>query len=108
MDLQVTLLFFSGFLFRFSDIPQYWRWYAYIDFLRYAWAAVMINQFDGRTEEAPVAGGPIAIAGTPIAEYYSHDDFGSKWEPIGYEALFFVAFFFMSWAALQFSKLSNR
>ena len=31
----------------------------------------VINQFDGLKEEAPVAGGPIAIAGTPIGEFYS-------------------------------------
>lgn len=29
-----TLLFFAGFLIRFSSIPDYWKWYAYIDVLR--------------------------------------------------------------------------
>ena len=29
---------------RWVDIPAYWKWYAYIDFLRYGWGALMINQ----------------------------------------------------------------
>ena len=29
-----TLLFFAGFLIRFSQIPKYWQWYSYIDVLR--------------------------------------------------------------------------
>jgi ATP-binding cassette, subfamily G (WHITE), member 2 len=30
----VTLLFFGGFLMRWSDMPKYWQWYGYINFLR--------------------------------------------------------------------------
>lgn len=106
--LQVTLLFFAGFLFRFDDIPKYWQWYSYLDFLRYAWAALMINQFDGETEQQPVKGGSITVAGIPIRDYFGHDNFSSEWEALGYEALFFVAFFALAWAALQFSKLNKR
>ena len=40
-----TLLFFSGFLITWGKIPKYWIWAAYLDFLRYAWGALMINQF---------------------------------------------------------------
>jgi hypothetical protein len=29
--------FFSGFLIRFEDIPVWWKWYSYINPLRYAW-----------------------------------------------------------------------
>lgn len=43
----VTLLFFAGFLFRITDIPNYWFWYSRIDFLRYSWGALMRNQFVG-------------------------------------------------------------
>jgi ABC-type multidrug transport system permease subunit len=43
----VTLLFFGGFLIRYEDIPNYWKWYSYIDFLKYAWGALMKNQFNG-------------------------------------------------------------
>lgn len=43
----VTLLFFAGFLFRFVNMPAYWKWYSYINFLRYSWGALMKNQFTG-------------------------------------------------------------
>jgi ATP-binding cassette, subfamily G (WHITE), member 2 len=102
------MLFFSGFLFRFDDIPDYWQWYSYIAFLRYAWSALMINQFDGETEASPNAGAPIQIAGLPILKYYGQDAFANAWESIGYEALFFVAFFGLAWAALQFSRPNKR
>lgn len=46
----VTLLFFAGFLLRLQDMPNYWYWYAKIDFVGYSWAAQMLNQFKG--EEA--------------------------------------------------------
>lgn len=101
----VTLLFFAGFLIRFDDMPKYWQWYAYINILRYAWAALMINQFDGETEDP---GGPISLAGSPIREYFGHDEFGSSWEALGYESLFFVAMFGMAWAALQFGTMNKR
>jgi ATP-binding cassette, subfamily G (WHITE), member 2 len=42
----VTLLFFAGFLLRFDDMPPWWKWYSYINFLRYAWSAVMVNNFE--------------------------------------------------------------
>jgi hypothetical protein len=29
-----TLLFFAGFLVRWTDIPNYWKWYAYLDVMR--------------------------------------------------------------------------
>ena len=30
----VSLLFFVGLLIRFPDIPQYWRWFTYLNPLR--------------------------------------------------------------------------
>lgn len=46
LPLVVTiLLFFCGLLIRFDAMPKYWQWFAYIDFLRYSWGALMINQF---------------------------------------------------------------
>jgi ATP-binding cassette, subfamily G (WHITE), member 2 len=105
---QVTLLFLAGAVLPFDDQPDWWRWYAYINFLRYAYAALLINQFDGMTENTPNAGGPILIADQQILKYYGVHDFSSSWEVIGYECLFFVAIFFLAWAALQFMKLSKR
>lgn len=42
-----VLLFFVGLLMRNQDQPVYWRWFSYLDFLKYAWGAQMINQFEG-------------------------------------------------------------
>ena len=42
-----VLLFFVGLLLRNQDQPVYWRWFSYLDFLKYAWGAQMINQFEG-------------------------------------------------------------
>lgn len=101
--LQVTLLFFAGFLFRFDDIPAWWQWYAYLDYLRYAFGAHLINQFGAQqNSEAPAT-----VNGIPIIEYYGFDQYG-KWELLGYEFLFFVVLFFVAWAALQFKRLSKR
>jgi hypothetical protein len=41
-----VLLFFVGLLLRNQDQPVYWRWFSYLDFLKYAWGAQMINQFE--------------------------------------------------------------
>ena len=99
----MTLLFFAGFLFRFDDIPPWWQWYAYIDYLRYGFGAHLINQF-GAQQGTP---GEPTINGFPIIEYFGFDGY-SKWELLGYEFLFFIAFFFMAWAALQWKQLSKR
>ena len=99
-----------------------WQWYAYLNFLRYGWGAHMINQFSARQDCPPAVasgeGGPAAargvdlskcvtINGSPILQYYNLDQF-NKWEMLGYEFLFFVVFFFLAWAALQFKTLAKR
>ena len=38
----------AGFLPRWAVIPDYWIWYGYLNPLRYAWGALMINCFEGR------------------------------------------------------------
>ncbi len=43
-----SLLFFVGCLLRVNDMPGYWRWYSYLNFLRYGWGALMVNQFEGK------------------------------------------------------------
>lgn len=47
----VTLLFFTGCLLRIPDIPDYARWYSYINFIRFSWGALMINQYDDTRPE---------------------------------------------------------
>lgn len=99
----VTLLFFAGFLLRWSDIPKWWQWYGYIDFLRYAWGSLMVNQFENNN---------VIFISTPnqtipILDYYSLGGI-SKWAWYGIELGFFVAFFFFSYLALKFVKHVQR
>jgi hypothetical protein len=42
-----------------------------------------------------------------ILRYYGLDGY-TAWEMLGYECLFFVAFFAAAWAALQFKRMSKR
>jgi ABC-type multidrug transport system ATPase subunit len=44
----VTLcMYFGGLFIVFDKIPVGWKWFSYTSFLRYSWAAMMLNQFDG-------------------------------------------------------------
>ncbi|PRW20409.1 P-loop containing nucleoside triphosphate hydrolase [Chlorella sorokiniana] len=96
----VTLLFFSGFLIRFEKIPNYWKWYAYIDVLRYAWGALMKNQFDGdRNVEF--------VSGQTILDYYSLSGI-SAWGWLGIEAAFVAVFFVFAYLALKFVSHVRR
>ncbi|GFR47309.1 hypothetical protein Agub_g8996 [Astrephomene gubernaculifera] len=94
----VTLLFFGGFLFRFHEMPRWWKWYSYIDFLRYSWGSVMVNQFE---EEDPAW-----LGGTVLSNYSLHDV--DKWRYMGFAALFFIAFFIMALLAMQYKKYQLR
>eukprot|EP00193_Tetraselmis_chui_P013744 CAMPEP_0177770668 /NCGR_PEP_ID=MMETSP0491_2-20121128/11079_1 /TAXON_ID=63592 /ORGANISM="Tetraselmis chuii, Strain PLY429" /LENGTH=495 /DNA_ID=CAMNT_0019287961 /DNA_START=278 /DNA_END=1761 /DNA_ORIENTATION=+ len=52
-----TLLFFMGYLISLDQIPVWWIWYSYIDFLRHAYVAVMVNEFkDYRINNIQVEG----------------------------------------------------
>jgi ABC-type multidrug transport system permease subunit len=42
----LTWQFFVGLLIRREDIPLYLRWYCSVNFLRYGWDAMMVNQFE--------------------------------------------------------------
>lgn len=41
-----TLLFFVGFLIPLNQIPAWWIWYSYFDYLRYTYVSMMVNEFD--------------------------------------------------------------
>ncbi|DBA95854.1 hypothetical protein WJX77_006274 [Trebouxia sp. C0004] len=93
-----VLLFFSGFLITWPKIPKYWIWMAYMDFMRYGWGALMINQFQGQN---------VQLFGQDVLEYYGLDGY-STWEFIAYEIVFFFGFFCLCWFALVFKKHQKR
>ena len=77
--------------------------YSYIDFLRYAWGALMKNQFGGDrniilyTEPEPVT----------ILDVYNLGGINA-WEWAAIEAAFFFAFFFFAFLALRFINHTKR
>ena len=99
----VTLLFFAGLLYRWSDIPKWWQWYGYIDFLRYAWGALMANQFGGDRNIVFVTD-PVP---TTVLEYYSLSGI-SMWGWLGIELCFFVVFLGFTYLAIAYVKHIKR
>ena len=69
------LLFFTGLLLRWVDIPKYWRWFSYINFLRYSWGSLMKNQFEGSND---VEVRRLAVRGTRFASIHSPQYLASK------------------------------
>ena len=45
-SLVSCLCYSTGNLIRVVDMPPYWRWFTNINFLYYAWAALMKNEFE--------------------------------------------------------------
>lgn len=90
-----TLFFFSGFLIPFSKIPVYWRWYSVIDHLRYAFGAMMANQFSGNDPEL--------FAGQTVLQYYDLENVHA-WAWMGFELVFFPVFIILFWAALKWIR----
>jgi len=93
-----ALLFFAGFLIRFNDIPNYWRWFSYLNFLRFGWTTIMINQFAGSDAE---------INGEKVLDYYYMAG-QSRWWVLLEEFTFFVGFFVLAWLALQYKTFTKR
>jgi ABC-type multidrug transport system ATPase subunit len=50
-----TCMYFGGLFIMFDKIPVGWYWFSWTSFLRYAWAVLMLNQFQGQgTGDRPV------------------------------------------------------
>lgn len=47
---MMTLLFYAGYLLLPDDIPDYLVWYSKLDFLKYCYGALMVNQFKSDQE----------------------------------------------------------
>eukprot|EP00884_Botryococcus_braunii_P004583 jgi/Botrbrau1/14125/Bobra.182_3s0068.1 len=94
---MTAFLFFSGFLIRWSDTPKYWIWLAYLDFLRYAWGGLMVNQFQG---------GQAKFGQYDILEYYGLNGV-NKWLWLLFEFVFLAVFTVATWLALH-KKYAHR
>ncbi|GMH35776.1 hypothetical protein BSKO_03644 [Bryopsis sp. KO-2023] len=101
----VTLLFFAGFLFRFHDIPKYWFWYSKINLLRYAWGALMKNQFDSKDFENLTINGDDGRV--DVLTFYSLNEV-TEASYLGILLVFAAAFFFLAFLGMTFVKHSAR
>ncbi len=58
----VTCLYFGGLLMTFDSMPPCWAWYSNIDFIRYGWGTLMMNQFQDND--------PIWVDNRTVLEFY--------------------------------------
>ncbi|CAK0754674.1 hypothetical protein CVIRNUC_002316 [Coccomyxa viridis] len=94
-----VLLFFVGLLLRNQDQPVYWRWFSNLDFLRFAWSAQMINQFEGSKA--------MALDFQSVLKFYNLEG-QSKWLNLLYETCFLFLFLVLAWAGLAFKRHISR
>lgn len=95
-----ALLYFAGFLIPWADTPAYWKWFGIIDYLRYCWGALMVNQFAGERNV-------VAYGDQHVLEYYSLAHV-SAWAWLGWAWLFWAVFLGATWAALALVKHQRR
>ncbi|KAK9816833.1 hypothetical protein WJX72_005683 [[Myrmecia] bisecta] len=95
-SLVVSLLFFVGYLIKWTDIPDWWIWYGDINPMRYAFGALMHNMFDTLGERP-------GLSSRAVLEYYSLTG-TSKWAFLGYEAIFIIVFFCLTLLSLSFLR----
>eukprot|EP00775_Hariotina_reticulata_P005937 gene5937-6176_t len=93
------LLYFGGFMITFDKMPPWWKWFSFINPLRYSWTAVMLNQFGAHD--------PVWVEGKTILEFYGIQG-QSMWANLGYVAAFVAFFLACAWIALTFSRYQKR
>lgn len=89
-----VMLFFTGLLVRWDQIRWYWRWVGYVDFLRYSWGALMINQFKDVDT---------VTFDTETLTYFSLQTY-NEWQFFGYLSIFVAFFCIMAWVCLAYVK----
>jgi ABC-type multidrug transport system ATPase subunit len=62
-------MYFGGLFLLFDKIPLGWRWFSYTTFLRYAWSAMMVNQFHDEAN-----GAVAAFGGQDVLTFYGLHD----------------------------------
>jgi len=90
-----TVMFVAGLIMLTDEIPSQWAWYGWTSFIRYGWAAMMNNQFQGHPNgEAKLF---LDANGTAITvlDFYGLRGpvLGDKWACIGMLVAIFAVFF---------------
>jgi ABC-type multidrug transport system permease subunit len=128
-------LFFAGFILDFRTMPGYWKWYSYLDFMRYAWGALsacsvmaarlraltcvlpaVVNQYSGEQ------GDPVWMNNRTVLEHYQLKNYKDSasvqytwYKPtveIGpnviFLFMFFLGYFMLAWLTLKYKVYSQR
>lgn len=93
-----ALLFFGGLIINFQDMPVWWKWFSYIDPIKYGWGALIVNQFQ---DTNPVWNG------VPVLSFFGFQD-TNKWQYLGIEFVFAVVFFLLAYVVLSVRKFTSR
>ena len=125
---------FCGFTIpQIEEVPAWWRWFPYVDYLRYAWQAHVINYFGEDTvpsttdalrvpatadalRAVQAVGGSMAGAlasldgsstGAFVLHFFGMDGLG-VWSRLGLQLAFVPVFGLMAWAALTWAVVRRR
>ena len=122
-SLVSCLCYSTGNLIRAVDMPPYWRWFTHINFLYYAWAALMKNEFEscgtvfvgGSTVSSCYdclcihqAVPPRTPCTVQVLEFYGFVGGVSKWHYLAAEASFFFVFVLGSYLAMRYIRHQRR
>ena len=105
-----TLVLFAGFMIRLDDIPNYYYWYTYLNFVQYGFSALLVNQYD--TEKAAnltlrVPREKGGFENVMMLEYYSINDVNaSVYASIIY--VFVVVYCLLAYLAMQYWRHQKR
>uniref|UniRef100_A0A061SAM0 p-loop containing nucleoside triphosphate hydrolase protein n=1 Tax=Tetraselmis sp. GSL018 TaxID=582737 RepID=A0A061SAM0_9CHLO len=100
-----TLLYFMGFLISLNEIPPWWTWYSYFDFLRHGYVAIMVNEFRNYNLIGKCSGRFDSTFG--ILEAYGMQDLNAG-HSIGYLMIFLVVFWCGALFLLKYLKYGSR
>jgi len=85
----------------FSRLPlQYWKWYSYIDFMRFAWGGLTYGQYEDRDVQY--------IGGSGVLDFFNLSGYGSAWQLVGYLSIFLPVYIVLTYLALRFVNHSKR
>ncbi len=93
------------------------RWFSYLDFMRYAWGGLMVNQFSGERH-----GDPMWLSGETVLEHYQLKNYSDRssarytwynkdvemWANVGFLCIFFLGYFLCAWAGLKYAQHGAR
>eukprot|EP00884_Botryococcus_braunii_P013677 jgi/Botrbrau1/2230/Bobra.101_2s0058.1 len=99
LTVPTALLFATGYVLRYYDIPRPWIWLVWINWMWYGFGALMINQFGGTTTH-------LMGEDTPLV-YYSLDS-SNEWLFLFASAVSVVVLLAICYAALTFVRHQKR